>query len=235
MINGGWSKGNRVRRVGGNCNGMEIGDEDIIASWGPDSFNLKKFGSGHNHEDLELIPNSQKTELKGGKEKMGKVMNYEQFNEYVKKNGITKARTIEDFRSIPRGTTLFFGIDSNHISTYNRYTDEKNVSLKYSFDYSFCGYWKSEYVGEFELIETPSNNICKMTTKKIYSVLILDKKKGTTTKDAKVTAANEQEAILKTFGVDAENTFIKIVELGEYEEDKPIKAIIETIEKPKKE
>lgn len=86
-----------------------------------------------------------------------------------------------------------------------------------------------------ELVEeTPSKNVCKMTKKTIYNVLIVDKKTGKTTKDEKVTAANEQQAILKTFGVDAENTFIKITELGTYEEDKPIKAVIETVEEPKK-
>ncbi|GAH59052.1 unnamed protein product [marine sediment metagenome] len=72
-----------------------------------------------------------------------------------------------------------------------------------------------------------------MTKKTIYNVLIVDKKTGETTKDEKVTAGNEQQAILKTFGVDADNSFIKITELGTYEEDKPIKAVIETEEKPK--
>ena len=83
-----------------------------------------------------------------------------------------------------------------------------------------------------ELVEKAPSNVCKMTKKVIYNVLIVDKKTGKTIKDDKVTADNEQQAILKTFGVDAENTFIKITELGSYEEDKPIKAVIE--EKPKK-
>ncbi len=85
---------------------------------------------------------------------------------------------------------------------------------------------KLELIEEKE--ETPSKDVNKMTTKRIYSVLILDKKTGETKKDVKVTADNEQEAILKTFGVDAENTFIKIEELGSYQEDKPKKVIIET-------
>ena len=86
--------------------------------------------------------------------------------------------------------------------------------------------------------ETPSKDVNKMDTKKIYSVLILNKKTGETTKDVKVTADNEQEAILKTFGVDAKNTFIKIEELGSYEEEKIRKVIVETeavSEKPKAE
>jgi len=238
---------------------------------------------------------------------MGKIMNYNDFLDYVKDNGITKAKTTEEFENIPKGTILFFGSEDNSsLSTYEEDTEDKNLEFNYNFDFRGNSSWKCNYTGNFELVEdenqssdrkfkvgdkvvktraysksnycrhggddsevpigtkgkitsiedeentyvlfengiswnlhqkeielvkeveeekTPSKNV-KMTTKKIYSVLIVDKKTGVATKDEKVIAANEQEAILKAFKVDAENTFIKVEELGSYEEEKPVQAIL---------
>ena len=88
------------------------------------------------------------------------------------------------------------------------------------------GRWTNEK--ELELIEkkSPSKNVSKMK-KTIYNVIAVDKKTGKTTKNETISADNEQQAILKAFGVDAENTFIKTTEIGDYEEDKPLKAVLE--------
>lgn len=86
------------------------------------------------------------------------------------------------------------------------------------------------WVQIIELVESKQNSPSKnttMTTKTIYQVLVVNKKTGVAEKEKTLSADNEQQAILKTFGVDAENTFIKVTEVGSYEEDKPLKAIIE--------
>ena len=92
-------------------------------------------------------------------------------------------------------------------------------------DGNYSSNWK---VKRFELIEkkSPSKNVSKMK-KTIYHVIAVDKKTGKTTKNETISADNEQQAILKAFGVDAENTFIKTTEVGDYEEDKPLKAVLE--------
>lgn len=89
--------------------------------------------------------------------------------------------------------------------------------------------WDSK---KFDLIEpTPveliSNNKensvleNKKMEKKIIEVLAVNKKTGLIEKDIKVVASNEQEAILKAFGVDAENIQIKTTEKDKFEESKP--------------
>ena len=62
--------------------------------------------------------------------------------------------------------------------------------------------------------------------KKIFKVLIIDKKTGKTIKNENVIAEDEQQALLKTFNVDAENTFIKIKEEGKFETKEPVNAIL---------
>ena len=155
-------------------------------------------------------------------------MNYAKFKEYIKKNGVTKARITEGFYSIPFGTILFFG--RNNIGTLSTYeTSSQNDQFGYGFDTLWDTSWKEKYDGEFELIdeESPSENVNKMTKKTIYHVIAVDKKTGKTTKNETISADNEQQAIIKAFGVDAENTFIKKSEVGDYEEQKPQKVVIE--------
>ena len=165
-------------------------------------------------------------------------MNYEEFNSYVKKHGITKARTTKNFCDIPQGTILFFWYGNGVLSTFDERANNLNRQFGYDFDYSWSNRWRIDYKGIFELIDeqkqnSPSNNV-KMTKKTIYQVIAVNKKTGETTKNETITADNEQQAILKTFGVDAENTFIKTTEVGTYEEDKPLKAVLEKEEKPAK-
>ena len=76
----------------------------------------------------------------------------------------------------------------------------------------------------------------KMTTKKIIKVLAVDKKTGEVLKNTSVVAENEQTAILKAFGVDVEKVYIKTTEEGEFEEEKPVKVIMDKskAETPKK-
>jgi hypothetical protein len=83
-------------------------------------------------------------------------------------------------------------------------------------------------LGLFKIIEgrsdcTPND---KMVTKKVFNVLILDKKTGKVIKNETLTAVSEQESLLKTFGVNPENAFIKVTELGSFEEEKPMNAIV---------
>ena len=83
-------------------------------------------------------------------------------------------------------------------------------------------------IGKFDLVTPASNSksLQKTMEKKVYNVLVIDKKTGKTDKNLVVTAENEQSAILKAFGVDVENVFIKITEEGSYQEEKPVTAVL---------
>ena len=80
------------------------------------------------------------------------------------------------------------------------------------------------YIKNVKLVN--SKSLHKTMEKKVYNVLVIDKKTGKTDKNLVVTAENEQSAILKAFGVDVENVYIKITEEGSYTEDKPVTAIL---------
>ena len=80
-------------------------------------------------------------------------MNYKQFAQHIKDNGITLAKTTKDFRGIPKGTKLWFGLDGEVINTWNNFTDNKNKEFNYDFDYEWYNYWKNLYKGSFELVE----------------------------------------------------------------------------------
>ena len=97
------------------------------------------------------------------------------------------------------------------------------------YDNSFEG--KHVYERYFEFVSR-NENFIKQTKmeKKIYEVLTANKKTGKTKKEI-VVADSEQSAILKAFGVDADNTFIKVTEEGKYEEEKPVQAVIVKEEK----
>ena len=76
----------------------------------------------------------------------------------------------------------------------------------------------------------------KMANKKVIKVLVVNKITGKVLKNESVVAENEQTAILKAFGVDVEKVYIKTTEEGEFEEEKPVKVIMDKpeTEKPKK-
>jgi len=85
------------------------------------------------------------------------------------------------------------------------------------------------WVNRVELVtetEINSKSLHKTMEKKVYNVLVVNKKTGKTDKNQVVTAENEQSAILKAFGVDVESVFIKIKEEGSYTEDKPVTAVL---------
>jgi len=115
-------------------------------------------------------------------------------------------------------------IEEGHLSGTDNYYSIKLESGELSVD-NFEGNL------ELEFENSPSKNVTKMK-KTIYHVLAVDKKTGKEVKNVTISADNEQQAILKAFDVDAENTFIKATEVGSYEEDKPLKAVLE---KPQKE
>ncbi len=79
---------------------------------------------------------------------------------------------------------------------------------------------------ELVLSKSENSNPKKTMEKKVLKVLIVNKKTGKTEKNEVVVAENEQQAILKAFGVDSENSYIKVSELGSFNEEKPISAII---------
>ena len=87
---------------------------------------------------------------------------------------------------------------------------------------------------KFENVESANSILTKTMDKKVFKVLIVDKKTGKTTKDEAVIAETEQQAILKAFGVDSENAYIKVDEVGNFKEEKPITAIIVKNEQSKK-
>ncbi len=89
----------------------------------------------------------------------------------------------------------------------------------------------SWFCGRFRPIKDNFNvSKNKKMEKKIYTVLTVNKKTGKTKKEI-VVSDNEQSAILKAFGVDADNTFIKVTEEGKYVEEKPVQAVLVKEEK----
>ena len=91
------------------------------------------------------------------------------------------------------------------------------------------GCWmKSE---DLTLLSQENSILENKMEKKVYRVLVVDKKTGEATKNVVVAAESEQSAILKAFGCDGENAFLKTELLGSYIEDKPINAVIVKQEK----
>jgi len=70
-----------------------------------------------------------------------------------------------------------------------------------------------------------------MTEKKVYNVLVVNKKTGKVEKDATVTADSENQAILKAFKVDVENLVFTVLERATYTEDKPQTVVLESDKK----
>ena len=64
-----------------------------------------------------------------------KKLNQEQFKEYIKKNGLTKARLSLSYYHTPKETILWFGLHNESISTYNDDTENKNKEFGYDFFY----------------------------------------------------------------------------------------------------
>ena len=63
--------------------------------------------------------------------------------------------------------------------------------------------------------------------KKIYSVLAINKKTGEVHTSETVISRGSRQALLKAFGIEAEDLYISMEEKGSYEEDCPIRAVIE--------
>ncbi len=145
-----------------------------------------------------------------------------------------KVKCIENNANIKEGEILEVSelheyIECNQKSNTGHCNATIYLSGKDKFGISFEG--KHVYQRNYELISRTENFIeNKQMEKKIYTVLTANKKTGKTKKDL-VVADNEQEAILKAFGVDAENTFIKVTEEGKYVEDKPVSAVLVKAEK----
>jgi len=85
--------------------------------------------------------------------KTKKELNYNEFLEYLKKNGITKATTTQRFFDIPKGTILYFGIYTEIISTYNHCTEYLNKKFGYKYNSQWDISWKRIYTGKFIIEE----------------------------------------------------------------------------------
>lgn len=88
------------------------------------------------------------------------------------------------------------------------------------------------YSDLFELVSSEEVNSNTNMEKKVFNVLVVDKKTGKESKNLSVIALTEQDALLKAFGVEAENLFIKTTELGKFEVKEPVQAVL--VEKDKK-
>ena len=89
-------------------------------------------------------------------------LNKKQFEEYIRKNGITKARLNKKFHHIPENTELWFGLWGKNISTYDSDTGDENKRFNYEFndEFDYADFWKN-YKGKFIIdeIETPKKEM----------------------------------------------------------------------------
>jgi len=81
--------------------------------------------------------------------------NYEQFKKYIKDNGVTDARTTENWKDIPKGTLIKFGLYDGLVSSYE-YRLQGKKQYEYDFDVKFEGRWRDDgldedYKGLFEV------------------------------------------------------------------------------------
>jgi len=74
-------------------------------------------------------------------------MTYAQFKEHLKKHGVTKARTTQEFRTVPAGTELLFASYEEGISSYD---EDTGNTEEYNFDHQWA--WNN-YLGEFILVD----------------------------------------------------------------------------------
>jgi YHS domain-containing protein len=79
-------------------------------------------------------------------------LTYEQFKEYLIKNGITLAKTTEKFINIPAGNKLYFCSNGDYISTFDKNTNGLNRKFNYNFYYEWDKSW-IKYQGLFEIEE----------------------------------------------------------------------------------
>jgi len=125
-----------------------------------------------------------------------------------------------------------YGIKKGSIGVISVYEDSENIFVEDDGRPTNSG---CLYECDLELFNEgilDSKSLHKTMEKKIFNVLVVNKKTGAVDKRKVVVAENEQSAILKAFGVDVENVFIKITEEGSYTEEKPVNAII--VKEPKK-
>jgi hypothetical protein len=100
------------------------------------------------------------------------LMNADTLHEYIKKNGLTLAKTTENFEMIPAETKLWFGSDGKSISTWDNDSNNKNQLFHYEFTYNYCSIWHNDYKGMFIVeVEEPTKYYIgqKLRMKKRYS------------------------------------------------------------------
>jgi len=100
------------------------------------------------------------------------LMNANTLHEYIKKNGLTLAKTTENFKMIPAETKLWFGSDGKLISTWDNDSNSKNQLFHYEFTYNYCNMWHNDYKGMFIVeVEEPTKYYIgqKLRMKERYS------------------------------------------------------------------
>ena len=77
-------------------------------------------------------------------------LTYEQFKKYIEDNGVTDARTTEDWKAIPKGTLIKFGLQPDGTIT----SWESFLEGQKQYEYIFCAQWIAAwtvYKGLFEV------------------------------------------------------------------------------------
>jgi hypothetical protein len=120
-----------------------------------------------------------------------------------------------------------------YTSCENVFTNNSETTITISFEgkeiESFVRRLEKIEAFEIQTIQPKTNKM----EKKVYNVLVVNKKTSAVEKNVTVVAENEQAAILKAFGVDAENVYIRTDEKGKFEETKP-QTVVLSDEKTKK-
>lgn len=95
-------------------------------------------------------------------------LTHDEFLEYIKKNGVTDARTTEDWAEIPKGTLIKFGEHEGiFISSHSIYLNGEK-QYKYKFLIEWDNGWRDLYKGKFEVVlpasyENTGDEIIKKT------------------------------------------------------------------------
>jgi len=84
-------------------------------------------------------------------------LNKKQFAEYIRKNGITKARLSEGFRGTPKNTELWFALWHGEISTYDE--DTKNKNKEFGYEWLFDTYKGKFIIDDEEMKKEMKNKI----------------------------------------------------------------------------
>jgi len=95
---------------------------------------------------------------------------YEQFKKYIEDNGVTDARTTEDWKDIPKGTLIKFGLYDGLVSSFEHHLQGQK-QYKYAFDVGWCESWGGYCKGGFEVEEQKELRISVKTQEEWNAVV----------------------------------------------------------------